>query len=77
MSETFKLEITIKTPKSTSGESEENRGSIWFDDQELEKFSIISGETRKLAHNIEVDDCNHSFNVENLYLASSTQAFTV
>ena len=77
MSETFKLEITIKTPKSTSGESEETRGSVWFDDQELEKFSIMSGEARKLEHNIEVDDGDHSFTVKHLYSASPTSALVV
>ena len=77
MSETFKLVVKVKAPKSASGELEEARGSIWFDNKELEKFSIMSDETRVLEHNIDVEDGEHSFTVKHLFSASPTSALII
>ena len=77
MSDTFDLKITISTPKSTGGEAEETRGSLHFDDKELEKFSIMSGETRTIESKVEVEDGDHEIKVKHLFSASPSSALII
>ena len=77
MSDTFDLKIKVSTPKSTGGEAEETRGSLHFDDKELEKFSIMSGETRTIEAKVEVEDGDHQISVKHLFSASPSSALIV
>ena len=77
MSDTFDLKIKVSTPKSTGGEAEETRGSLHFDDKELEKFSIMSGETRIIESSVEVEDGDHEFTVKHLFSASPSSALII